>query len=103
MISVQAGAIWGSCIGPYDARKRGDFLLNLSVATIYSKLTLIEFVFFLYTYRPDWRSSGFLCGKIVSITISFLESSFLFSFWRGFFFLFSCAGKDNREIRFPMW
>jgi hypothetical protein len=23
--------------------------------------------------------------------------------WLFFLLLFSCAGKDNREIRFPMW
>ena len=45
MISVQASEIQGSCIGPDDSRKRGDFLLYLLVNTIYSKFTPIEFVF----------------------------------------------------------
>lgn len=48
MISIQAGEIQGSWKGPHDARKRGDFLLYLLVNTIYSKFTLIEFVFIVY-------------------------------------------------------
>lgn len=74
---IQAGAIWGLCIGPYDARRMGicgfnqePILLQRSKFHLFAiPFASLTFFFFLVILcRPFWDASRVLCGMEVDLT-----------------------------------
>lgn len=57
-VHLQAGALWGLCMGPYNSRKNGNLKLRFQIHILsfdsFIAIYLLPLIRFL-SYRPQWR------------------------------------------------